>query len=126
MLATLVIVRIIWSLLNLKRRPKQRKSLQGFAAELGHIALYGFMIFVPFTALIRAYGFGYRFHPFGIPVFSSTGVQNVDLISVGNQWHALLGWLFFVMIIGHISMVCVHRWVIKDGIDKRMSFSNKD
>ena len=53
-LMVLIIIRALWGLLNLKRRP----PADSMAARLGHLALYVLMLVVPAVALFRQYGSG--------------------------------------------------------------------
>lgn len=118
----LVILRAVWALMNLSRRPPLGSSFLGIAAHLGHLMLYFLMLAVPLLALLRAYGSGRGFAPLGITVFSAGAEQNIHLVALGNNWHWIIGWFFLLMIAGHIGMVFVHRLILKDGLDKRMSF----
>jgi cytochrome b561 len=34
--------------------------------------------------------------------------------------HGLLGWVLLALIVGHIAMVLLHRWVWKDDVAQRM------
>lgn len=64
-LMILIIFRIIWAIKNKRNRPPSVST----AAKVGHYALYSLMVTVPFIALLRQYGWGGKFEPFGIPVF---------------------------------------------------------
>ncbi|MHC5305662.1 cytochrome b [Bartonella sp. LJL80] len=120
-LFVLVLLRGIWGLINLRRRPSFAQNFWGLAARLGHFALYLLMFLVPFFALLRAYGSGRGFSVLGLQIFLPTGNQAPELMAAGNKFHGELGWLLLLLIIGHIMMVYVHRLILKDGLDKRMS-----
>lgn len=106
LLFLLAIIRGLWGLGNLSRRP----ASISVPARLGHLALYAFMIVVPGLALLRQYGSGRAFEAFGIPVFSGFEGERISwMINAGNLLHSSLGWVLLVMMAGHIFMVFWHR-----------------
>lgn len=101
LLFVLIIIRIIWALMNVSSRPH---SVNWFA-RLGHIVLYLLLLAIPILALLRQYGSGRSFEPFGIPVF--TGFENDKIewmIDLGSLLHGELGWLLLALTVGHIVM----------------------
>lgn len=116
----LALVRGLWGLFNLRRRPGHTADLLGRLATAGHLCLYLLMIAVPVLAIVRAYGRGRGFAPFGIQIFEPTGIQIPALMAPGNALHGVLGWVLLALIVGHIGMVLIHRYVWKDGITQRM------
>lgn len=106
LLFVLFFVRVIWALINASKRP----PTLSFAAKAGHVALYGLLLAVTGLALARQYGSGRAFEPFGITVFSGFKGQDISwLVSLGNLFHSWAGWLLFIMIVGHVAMVVVHK-----------------
>ncbi len=106
LLFVLIIIRILWALINRARRP----ASVSLAARLGHIALYALCALVPALALLRQYGAGRSFEPFGIPVFSGFEGERIQwMVSLGNNFHGTLGWILLTLIIGHIAMTIWHR-----------------
>lgn len=106
LLLALVIIRVIWALVNASHRPPSIN----LAAKAGHIALYLLLLAIPAIALLRQYGSGRSFEPFGIPLFAGfEGEEIVWMEAPANLLHSWLGWLLLVMVIGHIAMVIVHR-----------------
>ena len=87
-LMALAVLRFIWML-----RQKERPA-NAWIAKAGHLALYALMLIVPALAIARQIG---------------RGQQNQTLIDLGNNWHGELGWVFLVLIMGHIGMAVVHR-----------------
>lgn len=107
LLLVLVFIRLIWAVINLAKRPPSLTK----AAAAGHLALYGFMFIVPSLALLRQYGAGRAFEPFGLPVFSGFEGEKIKwMIDLGSDFHGELGWAFFAVIIGHISMAVWHKF----------------
>ncbi|KAA1174443.1 cytochrome b [Marinobacter salinexigens] len=105
LLLILAAIRLIWALANSARRPASLNKL----ATLGHLGLYALLIVVPALALLRQYGSGRAFDPFGIPLFAGFEEKIGWMIEPGNLLHGWLGWLLLAMIVGHIVMVKVHR-----------------
>lgn len=109
----LVLVRGLWGLLNLSMRP-HRSGVLGGLAGLGHLVIYALMFAVPALALLRSYGNGRVFSFLGLQVFESTGIQDAALTAPANAVHGLLGWLLLAAIIGHVLMVFVHHFAMRD------------
>ncbi|WP_165857033.1 cytochrome b [Marinobacter sp. JSM 1782161] len=106
LLLILVVIRALWALSNLSSRPASINAL----AKLGHVGLYGLLFVVPALALLRQYGSGRAFDPFGIPLFAGfEGDEIAWMVEPGNWLHSWLGWLMLVTIVGHIAMVIHHR-----------------
>jgi len=106
LLFSLIFIRLIWALINASNRPK---SLN-IAAKAGHVSLYALLVIVPGLALLRQYGSGKSFEPFGIPLFSGfEGDEVAWMVTPGDLLHSWLGWLLLAMILGHIFMVVWHR-----------------
>lgn len=114
----LIIFRIIWALTHAAKRPRSINLL----SKLGHISLYLLLLLVPTVALIRQYGSGRAFEPLGLPIFSGFDGDKIQwMIDLGSQWHGLLGWILFLLIVGHIAMAWVHqKSPSKENVLKRM------
>ncbi len=104
LLLILVLLRGVWALVNLGRRPDS-----GLLAGLGHLVLYLLMIAIPTLGILRAYARGRGYSPFGIPVFTPRDQEIEPLVELANAWHGLLGWTLLALIVGHIGMAFLHR-----------------
>ena len=121
LLLVLLVVRAVWGLMNSGRRPSNGTGLLATAAWLGHAALYLLMFVVPFLALLRALGNTRTFSWFGVIPLNTGGGEKVEwMVAPASAAHGLLGWLLLLMIAGHIGMVLVHRWILKDDVAQRM------
>lgn len=120
LLFVLVVFRLLWGLLNRSRRPPYEPGLLGALARIGHGSLYALMAIVPALALLRAWGSGRGFEPFGIPLFSTTGQQINWAMAPANALHGLLAWVLLLLIAGHVVMVLVHRFILRDDVAQRM------
>ncbi|MFC0218484.1 cytochrome b561 [Pseudochelatococcus lubricantis] len=120
LLFVLIVARLLWGLANRERRPAYEPGLLGLLAKAGHLALYALMFIVPALALMRAYGSGRGFQPFGIPLFPATGEQIAWLMAPANALHGVLAWVLLSLIAGHVGMVLVHRFVWRDDVASRM------
>lgn len=106
LLFILIIIRILWALHNLSRRPSSVSKM----ASLGHFALYGLILLVPALGLLRQYGSGRSFEPFGITLFPGFEGDKISwMVEPGNLLHGSSGWVLLVLILGHIFITFWHR-----------------
>ncbi|HEY9031565.1 MAG TPA: cytochrome b/b6 domain-containing protein [Kangiella sp.] len=106
LLFILIIVRIVWALMNVSNRPH---SVSWFA-RIGHIVLYLLLLAIPALALLRQYGSGRTFEPFGIPVFSGFESDKIEwMTDLGSLLHGELGWVLLALTVGHIVMSFWHK-----------------
>lgn len=107
LLLALAVVRALWALLHLRRRPPELSR----AAGLGHLALYALMLGVPLAAVLRQWGAGRPFSPLGLPLFPARDASTkVDwAVNLGNLLHGELGWALLALALGHLAMVVWHR-----------------
>ncbi|AKE51024.1 cytochrome b [Kangiella geojedonensis] len=102
----LAVIRVIWALVNVVNRPKAVTLI----SKLGHISLYLLLLAIPIVALLRQYGSGRSFEPFGIPVFSGFEGEKIKwMTDLGSNFHSTLGWILLALIVGHIAMAVWHR-----------------
>lgn len=101
----LALLRVSWALLQRAKRPPSRSV----GATLGHVALYGFMLFIPGVALLRQYGSGRPFEAFGVTVMPGFSADRITwMVDLGGAFHSNSAWLFFVLLIGHIVLSFWH------------------
>lgn len=106
LLLVLMVLRLLWALVNASKRPPSVNVL----SKLGHWALYLLVIVVPTIGLLRQYGSGRAFEPFGIPVFAGFEGDKIDwMLQLGGDWHGELGWVLLLLIVGHVLMAIKHR-----------------
>lgn len=117
----LAVLRVAWGLMNRARRPAHRSDLLGRAATAGQIALYALMLIVPGLALLRSYASGRGFSPFGFELFAATGERISWMTAPASLLHGPLAWLLLALIGGHIAMVLVHRFLLRDATLTRMA-----
>jgi len=120
LILTLAVLRGLWGLINLSRRPAHEGSLQRVAV-LGHVAMYLLLIAVPVIAIIRAYGGTKPFSALGVEIFSGMETKIEWMSELGNQWHGFLGWTLIALIAGHIAMAFVHTYAWKQPMIARMT-----
>lgn len=105
LLIGLVVLRGLWSLYNRGHRPASLSAM----ATLGHLALYALMLIIPAIGLLRQYGSGRAFEPFGIPLMAGFDNGPIDWMTAPGVLHSWLGWLLLVLVVGHVAMVVAHR-----------------
>lgn len=126
-LGLLVLIRGVWGLLNLRKRPPVEGSLAvQRAARFGHLALYALMVAVPALAILRALGGTRGFTIYGLQLAGPGGVADPLLIAPGNALHAPLGWALLALVIGHVAMALRHAHVRKDPTLERMTRGGGD
>ncbi len=105
-LLVLVVIRAIWALSNANNRPSALSAV----AKLGHLAMYALIFVIPVLALLRQYGSGKAFSPFGLPLMPGFDGDKIEwLMAPASLFHGWLGWLLLATIVGHIVMALVHR-----------------
>ncbi|MBJ2153510.1 cytochrome b [Paracoccus sp. IB05] len=117
----LIVIRVAWAFANAGRRPDHGRGFIGIAAKAGHGILYLVMLIVPLAALARAFGSGRGFSPFGFPLFPTRDEPIAWMVAFGDAVHGELGWVFGVLLIGHIAMVGLHEAMWKDGTLAKMA-----
>lgn len=115
-----VVLRGVWALINIGRRPPYAASFLGIAARLGHLALYVLMGAVPLLATLRAYGSGRGLSVFGIEVFAGGGERIPALMAPANAAHGLLGWALLILTLGHVAMAIAHTYLWREDTLTRM------
>ena len=116
LLMALIVLRLVWSLVERGQRPVS----VSLAASLGHLAMYALMVAVPLVALLRHYGSGRAFAPFGIPLMSGFEGEIEWMTATGSIFHGLLGWVLLALIVGHVGMVILHRRMAGEDVLVRM------
>lgn len=120
-LMLLILLRGAWGLSQWRNRPPHPPTLAGRLAPLGHALLYALMLYVPTVALLREYGAGRGFAPWGVPLFPATGEQIAWLMAPANLSHGVIAWTLLALIAGHIAMVALHHFVWRDATLARMA-----
>ncbi len=107
LLLVLILLRAAWALSNAGRRPEALSA----AARLGHRAMYGLIILIPILALLRQYGSGRAFSPFGLPLMPGFEGEKIEwMMAPASLFHGALGWLLLALVVGHVIMTLVHRY----------------
>ena len=117
----LIVIRLIWAIANAGNRPSHGGGFMGIAAKAGHGLLYLAMLIVPLAALLRSFGSGRGFAPFGFQLFPTREVPIEWMVNFANAVHGELGWVMGVLILGHVVMVGVHEAMWKDGTLSKMA-----
>ncbi len=117
----LVAVRSGWALTNRSRRPPHEPGRLGRVALTAHLTFYLLMFVVPALALLRAYGNGKGWSPWGLPLIPKTGVMVDWVVAPARALHRPLAWLLFGLIAFHILAALYHRFVLRDRILHRMA-----
>ncbi|WP_264051598.1 cytochrome b [Methylobacterium flocculans] len=115
-----VLLRGAWALANLRRRPPHPGN-HGLAAIAGHALIYAVMILQPSIALLRQYGSGKPFKPYGISVMQARDYKIEWMMVPADLAHYWLGFAFLAIIVGHMTMAVLHRKLWKEDVLARMT-----
>ncbi len=107
-LFALVLLRGAWGLANLTRRPPHPGRL-GRAAVAGHLLIYALMVIVPGIALLRQYGSGKPFTPYGILLMPGRDDKVAWMVAPGDLLHHWLAYTLLAVLVGHVAMAFLHR-----------------
>jgi cytochrome b561 len=121
LLMLLIAARALWAFTQWRRRPAHPANWVGKAATAGHAALYALMLYVPAVALLRQYGAGKGFAPFGIPLFPAHGQEIAWMAAPADASHGLLAWVLLALVVGHVAMVALHHLWWRDQTLARMA-----
>lgn len=116
-LMVLVVLRIVWSLSQLRQRP-QHDPATAWLVKGGHLALYACMLLMPITGVLYLVGNGYGLKVFGQQLVEK-GPEIAWAASVGGV-HSPLAWLTVLLVVGHIAAALYHRLIKRDDIMQRM------
>lgn len=119
-LFVLVLLRGAWALANLRRRPPHAGRV-GRAAAMGHALIYAVMIIQPGIALLRQYGSGKPFSPYGIPLMPARDYKIEWMMLPADRLHYWLGFAFLAVVLGHVSMAVLHRVLWRENVLARMT-----
>lgn len=119
-LLVLVLLRGLWGVSNLKRRPRH-PGRHGRAAVIGHGAIYALMIVIPSLALLRQYGSGKPFTPYGLPLMPGRDSKIEWMMSPADLFHYWLGFTLLIVVMGHALMSILHRRLWKENVLARMT-----
>ncbi|MGU3385101.1 cytochrome b [Methylobacterium sp. D53M] len=119
-LFVLVLLRGVWGLANLHRRPAH-PGAPGRAVAAGHGLIYLLMVLVPSLALLRQYGSGKPFAPYGIPVMPARETKIEWMMLPADLFHYWLGFTLLVVVLGHAAMAFLHRRLWNETVLTRMT-----
>jgi len=120
LLFLLILVRIGWALSQRRQRPSYGTGLVGQAAKAGHVAMYVLMLVVPTLGLLRMLGDVRPISLFGIALRQGGAEETLWMTAPANLVHGVLAWSLLALIVGHVAMALVHRFVWRDETFGRM------
>lgn len=116
----LVLVRGLWGLTNLQKRPPHY-GLVGHAAVAGHVALYALMVIVPAVRILAAAGSDRGLSYLGVRIFPAREPE-VAWMQIPAEWHGEMGWILALLVLGHIAMATIwHHLIQRDDTLSRMA-----
>lgn len=121
LLALLILIRIAWALAQRGHRPAYDAGLLGRLAAGGHLLMYVLMLVVPTLGLLRLIGGERPVALFGMALRPGLAQEIGWMTAPANMIHAPLAWTLLALILGHVAMVLVHRFVWRDDTLARMA-----
>ena len=120
-LAAVLVARLIWRVTGGQKLVEEGNALSSTLSRLVHWALYGLLV------LQVALGFGLRwlqdetFSFFGLFSIPRLFAANEGLADQIGELHELTAWALILVAGGHAGAALFHRYVLKDGVLKRMT-----
>ena len=122
----LVIIRLINRLsFSVPKMPGSMSDFQARAAAGLHWLMYSIMLALPLTGLAQLSAGGFLVKIFPGVNLPSILPQSPLLFSLMHDVHKVMAWLFFLMIIGHLSAALLHAWVYRDGLFSSITWTRK-
>jgi cytochrome b561 len=124
LLALLILARVLW---RLRHRPPAYPAsvtlVQIRAIRAGHALLYFCMIGMPLSGYLAS-----NFSRHGINLFNRFpiapwGPDDKTIYGLLNGAHDALGFVFSLLILGHIALALHHTWIARDGLSTRISLA---
>ncbi len=79
------------------------------------------MVVIPSLALLRQYGSGKPFTPYGLPLMPGRDDKIAWMMIPADLFHYWLGFTLMIVVLGHAAMAMVHRLRWKDDTLARMT-----
>jgi cytochrome b561 len=117
----IAVLRLLWR--HVTPPPPLPDNLPGWeagAARLGHIALYLLVFLQVSVGIVHSWSANFPVIVFNLFTLPNVTGPNESLKDVLGPVHAILGWAFFVLILGHVAAALRHHLVHKDGVLLRM------
>lgn len=121
----LIVLRAAWAFANRRHRPPHSPGWAGRISFAAHVMLYLLMFVIPAFALLRVYGSGKGWSPWGISLIPETGKEVSWMVAPADMTHDLMAWLLCCLIVMHILAALFHRFVLRDLIFGRMAGTRK-
>ncbi|MEH3065641.1 MAG: cytochrome b/b6 domain-containing protein [Methylobacterium radiotolerans] len=97
------------------------RARRGAPIAAGHGLIYLLMVLVPSLALLRQYGSGKPFAPYGIPVMPARETKIEWMMLPADLFHYWLGFTLLVVVLGHAAMAFLHRRLWNETVLTRMT-----
>lgn len=109
-----------WRMRMVGCRPIQLSTTLGRAAMIGHVTLNVLTLFIPGSAMLRAWASGRGMEVWGVRWLPGAGQQLPLLEAPADLLHSTLAWALLVMALGHGGAAVLHHTYADDGVIRRM------
>ena len=117
LLLVLVVLRIIWAVKQRKQRPVQNPAT-AFLVKTGHFLLYAGMVLMPLSGIALMVGKGYGLKAFETQIIARG--EEISWLAQLGSFHSPISWILVILILGHIGIALIHRFVKRDDTLQRM------
>jgi len=105
--------------------PSDLPKFQAVAGHLTHILLYIAMLLMPISGWFMQSSAGLEVSFFGLFSLPNFITQDIKLYSIFRELHGIVAWMFFGLILLHISAALYHKLIRHDGVFDSMGFGGK-
>ena len=117
----IAILRLVWR--QITPPPSLSENLPDWeirAAKIAHVALYLLIFLQVSVGVVHSWSANFPVIVFGLFTLPNVTGPDESLKEFLGPVHAILGWVFFVLILGHVAAALRHHFIHKDGVLLRM------
>ncbi|NVN86079.1 MAG: cytochrome b [Rhodopseudomonas sp.] len=119
-----IALRLVWRLTHPVAPDSSLVGLQRLASEAMHWLLYLLVFVTTLTGWMFASFRGWSISYFGMWPLPMLSPANPAYNKAIDGWHQAAEWSLLIIIVLHVSMALVHRFIYRDGIMQRMLRGN--
>lgn len=120
-IATLTLLRLLWRfIVPPPDLPEAMPRWLGKAARATHALIYALVFAQVLVGIFHSWSADFPIVVFGLFNIPSLIAPNEVLKEILGWAHFIIGWSFFVLIVGHVLAALYHHFILKDDILLRM------
>lgn len=120
-LLALAVLRLAWRMSHpAPALPASMGAWARLAAHVGHWALYGLMLLIPFSGWLMSSAQGFSVMWFGIVPLPDLVSRDAALGGILKNIHVTLNYVLLAAVTGHVGAALYHQFIKRDSIMARM------